>query len=378
MKQEIVEEAAIRKIINSLFGKLPVSVNAGGSLKPVKIVALKDQGLVVNLPVDFTSSNNHRILMLTHNGNKILAEFSKLGGDAKGLELLKPLKITIVQATIENVRKQASDDTYLTEIINQNDILKALGFNDKRLDAIIAAYTAKLKKAFPFANLVIGSRQDNRLRMMTNYDRIIFVPNRSDKGCVPPEFLPFDEYLRILTANKVDPKLRSEISIPVKYKGYVPLGYIHVMGTEAFDMNMLNTVKSVVQSLTNDIMGIGLFKESKERCEVVDISHGGVGFLHPQSIFANRSFAVSESICFDIHFGNKGIGSFKAIIRSIKNTESSFKLGVQFHLTTENNAKLLELVCGPPKTEVKEANSPKEETPDVQAEESVEELAAQE
>jgi hypothetical protein len=155
MSSIITDSASIEKVINLLFGRLPVYLYDSEGETPVKIIALKEKGLVV-----FNSkkvNDPFRMLGLTHNGTKFLIQFKFLGGDDKGIEVLKPLKMSVAQAKREMERIVLNDKNIsliVTNIINQNDINKAIGFEDKFVDKIVKEYNQRLHKKFKNVNIL--------------------------------------------------------------------------------------------------------------------------------------------------------------------------------------------------------------------------------
>jgi hypothetical protein len=332
MSSIITDSASIEKVINLLFGRLPVYLYDSEGETPIKIISLKEKGLVV-----FNSkkvNDPYRMLGLTHNGTKFLIQFKYLGGDDKGIEVLKPLKMSVAQAKREMDRIVLNDKNIsliVTNIINQNDISKAIGFEDKLVDKIVKEYSQRLFKKFKNVNICISARMDGRMRLMHNYDQSIFVQNRFMDVHDHPGFLPFAEYERLLAVTKLSDSYISEISIPIKYKGYSPLGYIQVNSDSNLGLDSYEVISKISASLTSDIISTGVFQESKEICEVNDLSSTGLSFLHPQSRIFSRSLTMGETIVFDLKLPGDVKIVCRGIIKNIKNTEVMFRVGVQFY-----------------------------------------------
>ncbi len=267
MEKELTDLDSINKVINSLFGTNPVTVQTEQGELPVKVVALRPQGLVVRFP-KIAFSSRERKLSVIHNGHHIIGDFLYVGGDlAAGLEILKPLKMVIGPATRRAERitlpDGSIDSVFVTNIINQVDVLKALGFSDKKTEVILQTYFTKLRQSFGTGNIYFSDKMDNRLRLMISFDRPIFIPDRKEKDSVPDDFFPFDEYAQILKVTKLQDKFISEICIPIKYKGYVPLGYVQILGEKSFDTKSFNELNILVTSLKKEIIQTVIFQESK-------------------------------------------------------------------------------------------------------------------
>lgn len=344
MHKEIHDKQGIHKVLNSLFGRLPVYIVDNGREYPSKIISLKENGLIISHNRQF--SNEDRILTLSHNGTKILTRFKCLGGDkAKGYEVLSPIKMILKEAKREGNRinlEGQNDKLRVTLTLNQNEIHKAQGFDDDNVDRILNQFTTKLKSKFDYANIYYAPRMDNRLRLMQNYDKPIFIPNRKEPSGIPRNYFPFEEYLRLIQVVKIEERFISDISVPIRYKGYTPLGYVQVLGQNPYNQEAFDTIQMVASTISREIINTGIFQESKEICEVSDLSSTGLSFLHPQSRFFSRSFTMGEIILFELLFPGGEKAYIRSMIKNIKNMETNFRVGVEFYNLTVQDYKILE------------------------------------
>lgn len=343
MQKEINDIEGMNKILNHLYGRLPVYIVDSGREYPIKVIALKEKGLIITHNRKINSDS--RVLTITHNRTKFLTFFKYLGGDDKGIEILRPIKIILREATREGNRINLEGKDFRIKVVNtlnQSQIHKAQGFDDENVDRILTEITAKLKSKFDYASIYYSPRLDNRLRLMQNYDKSIFVPNRREEHSVTREYFPYEEYLRLIQVTKIDDRYVSEISIPIRYKGYTPLGYIQVMSQNPLAMDSYDAIKMVSETISREIINTGIFQESKEVCEVSDISSTGLSFLHSQSRFFARSFTLGEIIIFEIIFPNGSKATMRAMIKNIKNTEVMFRVGIEYYNLTLADYKILD------------------------------------
>ena len=137
MKKEIKEKSAVLKIVNQLFGSIPVFLQFYEKELPIKVITMKSNGLVVKLPV--IMEKGKRILSVIHNNHKFSGEFEYLGGDNSGLEILSPVKFIIEEAKREIKRisiepTKNEDGLFVTNFINQIDVNKSVGFSNKKIE----------------------------------------------------------------------------------------------------------------------------------------------------------------------------------------------------------------------------------------------------
>ncbi|MDZ4725801.1 MAG: PilZ domain-containing protein [Leptospira sp.] len=348
MNKEISDQDGILKVISALFGKLPVTIVADGKEIPVKVIALKNKALIINTIAKFPSKA--RILTLVHNGNKFVAQLTLIGGDGNGIEILQPLKITILPATRQGnrveVNQSSNANMTITNLINVIDVTKAIGFDDKKVDAILLAYRSKLSKIYPNSSIYLASRPDNRLRLMQHYDKSIYIVDRKSKATANPVYLPFDEYLRIFDTSKLSDELISEIAIPLRYKGYVSLGYVQILSNTPLDNEAFSQVQLFSQAVARDIIATGVFQESKEICPVVDLSSGGISFLHAPTRAFSRNVTMNGTIIFDLIMNQNSRATFRGIIKNIRNQETNYRVGCQFYNTNVRDSEILEEFLG--------------------------------
>jgi hypothetical protein len=343
MNKEIHDKQGIHKVLNSLFGRLPVYIVDNNREYPAKVISLKENGLIITHNRQFQTDD--RILTLSHNGTKILTSFKYLGGDDKGYEVLMPIKMILREAKREGNRinlEGNNNKLRVTMTLNQNEIHKAQGFDDDNVDKILSQFTTKLKTKFDHANIYYSPRLDNRLRLMQNYDKAIFIPNRKEPSSVPRNYFPFEEYIRLIQVVKLEERFISEISIPIKYKGYTSLGYVQVLGQNPLTNDSFEAIQMVTSTITREIINTGIFQESKEICEVSDLSSTGLSFLHPQSRFFSRSFSMGEIIIFELIYPSGEKSIIRAMIKNMKNMETNFRVGVEFYNLTVPDYKILE------------------------------------
>jgi len=250
----------------------------------------------------------------------------------------------------------------VSNIINVNDVSKAIGFDDKKVDAILLAYRAKLTKAFPLSSIFFAGRMDNRLRLMHHYDKDIFIVDRKEKSSASADFFPFDEYLRIFDSSKIPDTYTSEICVPIKYKGYVHLGYVQVLAEKPLDFEIYKQIQNFSNAVSRDIISTGVFQESRDVCQVMDLSMGGISFIHAPSRSFSRSVTLNGTILFDLNLEEGKRVTIRGIIKNIRNQETNFRVGCQFYNLTEKDLEVLGVFLDAGKTE-EEANAPSEEPP---------------
>lgn len=347
MDKFINDAEGIHKILQSLFTRLPVVILVDNRPLPVRVAGLKDSfRIVVTLPPG-TPNEQSRKLFLVHNNHRFAAFCTvELHNPSNSVELLltSAIKVTIAQRTEKRVHIDSTSQITLTNIINQYKVRKAVGFADKKIDGIVKKHAKLLKETYPLSSIFFSDKMDNRLRLMYNFDKPIYILDRYAKsdGSAGFQFLTFSEYQKLIAVNNLESGIVSEISIMIRYKGDTPLGYVQILSDKELSASDFNTANITANSISKEIIASGFFQESKEKCNVDNISMQGVGFFHHQSIFFSRSFAVGETILFDINFSAESKGTFRAVIRNITNTDKMFRIGCEFFNLNEREENMIQ------------------------------------
>ncbi|PJZ24958.1 pilus assembly protein PilZ [Leptospira hartskeerlii] len=376
MDRTVKETEALTKILQTLFARLPVSVEIKGRSYPAKIVGIKDGlYLLASLPGK-SDGEKTRILFLTHNNHFFHGVFTVVQrNEGNALELLRIQAVKVSEAKRAQGRvdlENGREPIILTNIINQLHLRRSLGFIDKIVETILQKHSKKMKETYPESLIYFSDRMDNRLRIMYNFEQSIFVTNRLERssGGAGQNFVPIEEYLKLLALNKIESRFISEISVLIRYKNYTPLGYVQVLSEKPLDTEDYNKITLFAAAVSRDVIASGFFQESKERCIAEDISRSGLGFFHAQSIFFSRSFAVGEILLFDLQLNQELRGTYRAAIRNITNTDKMFRIGLQFfNLNSKEEEMLNQFVdsrLGPgegsqaPESTVQESSLPSE------------------
>ena len=334
MNKEVTDPKSIHQLIDSLYRVTPVYMEVDGEDIPIKVIDSKPQVLTVRTPKANTHTRE-RVLTMRSKDNIFISTFLEIGVDELGNSMLQPLKILI-----KDILAQAEPNAYsVSNIINQNDIFKSL--NDDRINQLIKR-APKVNFMFDFFEVYINERMNSRMRLMNTHDKPIFVPNISEPNSVQPEFVPFADYLYLTKSSNFLDKFKSEICIPIKYKNFILIGYVHAMHSSRLDSNSFNTFKLVAASIIKDVHLSGVFEESRESCSVVEISSTSIKFLHPPTRLASRIFSRGGTIIFDL-ISKKGRRKFlRGVVKSIKPTQKDFAISCDLIFNNQEEAVSME------------------------------------
>ncbi|MEM7180723.1 MAG: PilZ domain-containing protein [Spirochaetota bacterium] len=336
MEKEIQDLEQINKIIDTLFSVLPVYLLVNGKSQIVKIITNTSQGLVIKPPA-VVPKGDKRVLTITNSGSVYIFIFKKLGSQA-GYELLKPVQASTKKAHRETERFDLSAGNFrvfATNIVKQGEIGKYLSGDSAKVSSITKNALAKIKHKFSDVKIYVQERQDHIMRLLSNYDKAIFIPDADKPELVTEDYVPYNEYVKLKSTYKNTEKYRSEIAFPIKYRNYTLIGYIHVLHKEPLELDAFNLIKLSSSNIKRELQNTGIVQFSKEICNISDISESGLSFIHPPSILNNKLFITSEAILLDLVFSEEHKVTVRAIVRNITAQEKDFRIGCQFYPQNE-------------------------------------------
>ena len=159
--------------------------------------------------------------------------------------------------------------------------------SDDRINQLIKR-APKVNFMFDFFEVYVNERMNSRMRLMNSHEKPIFIPNIAQPELVRPEFVPFNDYYSLTKSSDFLDKYKSEICVPIKYKNFIMIGYVHAMHSTRLDSNSFNTFKLVASSIIKDVHTSGVFEESRETCTVIE--------ANPSSIRKDYSIACDLTI----------------------------------------------------------------------------------
>jgi hypothetical protein len=329
INQEISDIQAIQKIIESSFFHVPVYMSYQNKHYQVKPIKMSPEGLIIR-SIGRTDKGP-RQLFITNSGNLFLFNFDYRG--SKGdLEVLFPVNLHIEKAQRTAERIVLDSKFFISNLVNQHEIARSISFDSLKINQVLANYANKVKGKIATLELYVNDRMDQRLRLLTDYEKPIFIPNRQIPESVTEDFVPFKEYFSLMKTTKNIDKYVSEICVPLKYKNLIPFGYLVAWNTTPLDQNGLKLVEAIADSMVKDIMNLNLIGEWRDKSYVADISEEGFSFLQGNSKNFSKILSLGAVVVFDLFFEESRSYPFRAIVRNILPTETAFRVGCQFFL----------------------------------------------
>ena len=323
---------------------------------PVKVISISNDEIIIKtIPITETTSTT-RILTSVDNKSLYIFTFEFLG--ARGLyEVIRPHSLEIVPA-YSLTNKKNPERLYVTNIVNQTDLVKTLVANNDITNHYVRDVIKKIQMSVSHLDLFIHERVDVRLKLLQEYDKIIYIPDKSNPASVPSEFLPYEIYYRQVKYTKGIDKLISEITVPLKFRNIFTFGYVTLLNDIPMDASYLEIATTIASNWKKHIFTENILHESQEGNVILDINSKQFSFYHENFTNFGKIFNIGATIIFEVCFSAEEKVLCKGIVKGIIPTEKHFKITCEFMFYSEEESKktieFLKLHC--PKLHIVEEN----------------------
>ena len=334
---EIIKEIdKIKNIFEESYHQHPIFMYYNKKQYPVKIISIQQEGIIIKtVPRD---DLDKRVLTVIDKHKLYIFTFEFMG--AKGqYEILNPYALEIVPSfNIQN--KKNPERLYLTNIVNQTDIIKSLVLNNDISDKFLKEFASKIKDKIPHLEMFIHERIDVRLKLLQEYDKIIFIPDKLNPESVSDIYIPYNIYFQQVKFSKGIDKLISEITVPLKFRNVFTYGYISAQSHFPMDDYHLEFVQSLANNWKKTIFSEHILHESQEGNVIIDINSKELSFFHSNFNNFGKIFTIGGILIFELCSSPEHKLICMATVKSIQPSEKQFKLGCEFIFSNEENEKL--------------------------------------
>lgn len=348
VEREITDLSMIGKVISSLFPRIPVSMYHENEQTPVQIISANQEGIVIKGTDRL--DGGVRILTFTNNFSLYHFWFELMPGSNSDVEFLKPIKMVIRDDAkrIESrvvVSKKSEEKIYVQSIVSQELIFQNLEKILIDIQPIWKSRSATLMKTLKSMELKLDAKDNLRMTIFRGSTRPIFIPNPGTKEPYSTAFFNPIQYKELLNQTQdPQPIEGAEITIPLLFREKILLGYIRVTKDSTLQMDDFQAISSLASVLMAEINSHEELINVKEKCEVIDISSSGLGFLASISETHQKILIPGTVLFFTLILLEEKI-PMKAVIRYVaKESGNLFRIGSEFYdLTLDEKARLREL-----------------------------------
>lgn len=163
----------------------------------------------------------------------------------------------------------------------------------------------------------------------------------------PLYHLPHSEHEQILRADGLPGDFMGEICEPIRYRDAFIVGYVQVLSTRALlTVQQYHSVRQFVRRLEKDLDQKRCFPENPTSGKIMDLSHGGIGFIYTTQRSILSSAGIGDKIVFDAHFNAENIATYSGKIMNMTSQENGRRYGIEFENVSESGRRALEKMLG--------------------------------
>jgi hypothetical protein len=344
---EILDQAKIQQIVRSFFIKNTTLLRLPDG-KDIEVIQIQYETTNIRIKYKSKPPQSASRILICNAGNIFIFELKFVKALDTEEEILSPIKMVVHNPKKEVdpksilLAEKDSPKIIVSNIIGQNEIKNFQ--QDERLKNIIKSHSTRLVHLFHKYKIFIQEKQDERMKLMRQYEQPIFIPDLREKFSVPDGFVPHYGFAKLI---KIDEIVKdgyvAEICIPIIFRNFTMIGYVQIQHKSVLDLNSYNLASFVSASIKKDISDFTNNFESKEKCNIVSINQAELNFIHPNNKIFNKIFANGE-ICI-INILTIDIKLTVAIkIQKIEPTEKGFLISSVYHNMTLEQLELIEQI----------------------------------
>ncbi len=344
--KKISDPKQVHDITQKLFCRKPVQIQDKTGNHPVRIKDYSNGKLQL---IHNLNDATVRLLSLNHGEHRLFLECRIEKRDPDGTETAMPVRIHMRRQIRREKRVHISEGNakvlWITDVITMKSIPDSMSGYNTRRDQIMQGFRDKLRKIFVISDIIYRKtfRMDNRMRVMSNFGKGIYVQNRNfPQVGINGKTIPFEEYRKIIQFDKLAESIIAEASVPLMYKNIYLFGYAMVHSTEDMDPSHYEKLEYFCRELVKEFHRSELFPRNPEHCIVTDMNYSGVGFMHPHNPAYIRGLMPGEHIMFDMHIPSGETMAFTGVIRNMKSFEKAHRIGVEFENLNQEQRTHLE------------------------------------
>lgn len=343
----------LKKLIEHLYCKLDVSLRHADGDFPVRVLGFANNTLEIDGP---PVEGSERILKVENREHLMLLECEFIESREAGRESVRPVALELRKKQARDPRvavdEEQSRTLWISGCLPQATIPAAMGSLNKKRDVIVRVYANALREALGEEDHIVSihlrrsNRLDHRMRPMAARRAAIFAPSRYeelfvddvDLSCV----LPFEDYVRIRSYDDYPRTIVSEISYPLWFRKTYLYGYIQILGKRQLGAPAMELAAQTARKLETDLLGYECLPKNPLRCPILDFSHTGIGFLLPNHSPYVKSVMPGEPLILDVHWPDEALSTITGVVKSMKNMERAYRIGLQLDPMTPETTTLIE------------------------------------
>lgn len=352
--RKIIDHTQLHQITEKLFARFPIHVVENNQKNPARAVAYSHPHLEI---LHQMPEGAARTLLLTKDDNSMMLECSVISRTERGTEIVKPMRLYLSKRGIRHENRVAISGGELAgqvrNVIPHPEFYRVNAATNSTRDGLISQYSNAIRELVPETLIKVELQRANRLtvrmKKIQDFNLPIFAPEmiKQRQGDDNIMAMPYSEYEQIMRSDGLPGDYIGEICEPLRYRGVLILGHVQVLSLRApLNASQYHTVRQLVRRLERDLDQKRCFPENPIAGKIVDVSHGGMGFIYTGQRSILSAAGIGDKIVFDAHFAAENSATFSGKIMNMTSLENGRRYGVEFDGLSEAGEKALNTMLG--------------------------------
>jgi hypothetical protein len=342
--RKIIDHAQLHQITEKLFSRLPIHIIENNQKNPARALQYAHPHLEV---LHQMAPGQSRTLLLTKDDHSMTLECSVISRTEKGTEILKPLRLYLTKRGIRHENRVTVSGSELAgqvrNVIPHPEFYRINATSNAGRDALFAKYTNAIKELIPECFVKFELQRSNRLtvrmKKLQEFNLPIFAPEmtrqrQGDEQTIVA--MPYSEYEQVMRSDGLPGDYLGEICEPLRYRSAMIVGYVQVFSTRAaLNASQYHTIRQLMRRLERDLNSRRVFPDNPISGKIVDVSHGGLGFIYTGQRSLLSTAGVGDKIVLDAHFAAENAATFSGKIMNMTSLENGRRYGIEFEGLSE-------------------------------------------
>lgn len=352
--RKIIDHAQLHQITEKLFARFPIHVVESNQKNPARAVGYAHPHLEI---LHQMQPGPTRTLLLTKDDNSMMLECSVINRTERGTEIVKPMRLYLSKRGIRHENRVAVSGGDLAgqvrNVIPHPEFYRVNAGSNSQRDALLAQYTNAIRELVPETTIKFElqrtTRMTVRMKKLQDFNLPVFAPEmiKQRQGGDNIMAMPYSEYEQVMRSDGLPGDYIGEICEPIRYRGVLIVGYVQVFSLRApLNASHYHTVRQLMRRMEKDLDTKRCFPDNPITGKIVDVSHGGIGFIYTGQRSILSQAGVGDKIVFDAHFTADNIATFSGKIMNMTSLENGRRYGIEFDGLSEAGEKALNAMLG--------------------------------
>jgi hypothetical protein len=303
----ITEKKRFESIINKYFASSSLFYKSKSGNIEVQYLGNENGMAEIKFP-NSIGIPDECVLFTSKDETTVISYMAKKGQKSDEIALYNPSSFQIVYSSRSEKRYNLQTDEktvlYARNMISESHLIDAFNIHDKKINQLKNlllqnGVDTQHRIKINFLHEIVD---ESRIIFFRKFKRALFIPSRyNDKNDAKNADLKYylDSIFETDDYFKKNPKIISEISVPIMYKNKIIIGYIQVNSDSLLSLSALQNYKRMALVIENKIVESKIIEDSEREFLISNISSTGVCIVFKENGTIEK-FQKNSLVYFEI------------------------------------------------------------------------------